>query len=437
MAMNRSRVALTLSATLLALWAAPADAQRPRAKQRTSSVQQASAKKRPGAKPLFGTKKRPGAKQRSRARQQPASAQPIPVQQPASVQPSDSAQPVSVQQPDSAQQLGSEQPTSVRPPDSTPQASSTLEATRDRPWAKDISKEDQELVVELFQAGNTLLKESIFVQAAEKYRKALEHWDHPAIHYNLALALISLDQPIEVHEHLVAAMRYGPEPLENEKFEYARNYKLLIEKQLARVEISCDVPGAAVTMDGKTLFMAPGRYEGLVRPGAHSIVARKEGYLPTDKSRTVMPGEQVRLDLKLYTSDDVIQYRRRWPVWTPWTVMGAGLAVAAGGGLLHLETANHYRAFDSGIEECSRGASAGSGCMPTPDLSAMKTRGDLMQKATFGAYSLGGAALVTGAVLLYLNQPRAHRIDPEQGKETVDITPLFGGTNGILVTFRF
>ncbi|HYO51798.1 PEGA domain-containing protein [Archangium sp.] len=410
--MNRSRLALTLSAALLVLWAAPADAQRPRAKQRTGAVQQPVSKKRNGTKQLLRTRQRPG------ARQQPISAQPPAPEQPVSVQPPAPEQPVPAQPPAPERQ----------------QASGTLEASGDRPWAKGISKEDQALVVELFETGNTLLKESIFVQAAESYRKALEHWDHPAIHYNLALALMNLDQPIEVHEHLVAAMRYGPEPLENEKFEYARNYKTLIEKQLARVEIACDLPGATVTLDGKTLFVGPGRHEGLVRVGTHSIIALKEGYLPTEKSRTLMPGEQVTLDLKLYTSDQVTQYRRRWPAWTPWVVMGSGLAVAAGGGLLHLETSKSYSAFDAGItERCL------SGCERAPDdLAAMKARGDLMQKAAMGAYSIGGAALLTGAVLFYLNQPQAYRIDPDQGDATVDVTPLLSGdTNGVLATFRF
>jgi hypothetical protein len=35
-----------------------------------------------------------------------------------------------------------------------------------------------------------------------------------------------------------------------------------------------------VSLDGKELFMAPGRYEGVVEPGGHEVVARKPGRTP-------------------------------------------------------------------------------------------------------------------------------------------------------------
>ncbi|QRK13483.1 PEGA domain-containing protein [Archangium violaceum] len=392
--MNTSKVALTMSAALLALWAVPAEAQRPRPRQ------QAGAQK--------SARKQTGSKQRGRARPD-----------------SPAAESAHAGTTPDAPVLAS-QPTSPQQPNTS------LEPVGERPWANGVSKQQQDTAMALFQAGNTLLKESVFVQAAEKYRQALAAWDHPAIHYNLALALMNLDQPIEVHEHLVAALRYGPAPLENEKFEYARNYKTLMERQLARVDISCDTPGATVTMDGQTLFVAPGRYTGLVRPGAHSIVASKEGFLPTDQSRTLLPGETTTLELKMFTSEDLIEYRRKWPAWMPWLVAGAGMAVGGGSSWLHLQARDNIRALDAGVTECG-------GCFLTPSLDANRTRANTYQTLAIGGYAVGGAALITGVVLVYLNQPQPHRIDPTQKKvEVVGVTPLIGGgTGGLLTTFRF
>ncbi len=45
----------------------------------------------------------------------------------------------------------------------------------------------------LFRDANALLKESRFQDAAKVYDEAITIGDHPAIHYNLALALMSLD----------------------------------------------------------------------------------------------------------------------------------------------------------------------------------------------------------------------------------------------------
>lgn len=412
--MNRSRFAFTLSAALLTLWTAPVEAQTPGGSQKTAAVRK-PVKKQSGAK-------QPGSKQRRGTRRQPV-AEPAPESSVSEI-PATSDAPL-----DAALQPAAEPPHLVPPPPSTQPASG---AAAERPWAKGVSKEQQEAAMALFQAANALLKESVFVQAVEKYREALAAWPHPAIHYNLALALMNLDQPVEVHEQLVAALRYGPAPLEQEKYEYARNYRTLMERQLARVELSCDTPGTTVTLDGQTLFVAPGRYSGLVRPGAHSIVATKEGFLPTDQSRTLLPGETAALELKMFTSEDLLEYRRRWAAWMPWMVVGAGVAVGAGSGWLHLQARDNLRALDAGVTQCG-------GCFLSPNLDATLTRGNTYQGLAMGGYAAGGAALITGVVLVYLNQPQPYQIDPNQKKlEVVGVAPLIGGgTGGILTTFRF
>ncbi len=132
----------------------------------------------------------------------------------------------------------------------------------DRPWAKGVSEAKREEAIALFRRGNELLKDSVFVKAAATYRQALAAWDHPAIHYNLVLALLNLDQPEEVYEHLEAAMKYGPAPIEQDKFEQAKAYKNLVAKQLSELDVRCDVAGATVTLDGRPLFTAPGHYQG-------------------------------------------------------------------------------------------------------------------------------------------------------------------------------
>lgn len=308
------------------------------------------------------------------------------------------------------------------------------QAGAERPWAQGVSPEKQKTALELFRAGNALLKESIFVQAAEKYRQALALWDHPAIHYNMALALLNLDQPIEVHEHLEAAMRYGAAPLDAEKFENARAYKTLVEKQLSRVIITCESPGATVTMDGRVLFVAPGRYEGLARPGPHTLRVSLEGHPTTDLSRTLLPGETAPLALKLYTAEELTRYRRHWAAWKPWALMGAGVAVALGGGALHMQSRDSYRDFDTQVSACG-------GCVPPQGVTDLRIRGDNFQRAALGTYALGGAAVITGAVLAYINRPQPYRINPgavESEPQAVNLAPLLGGRErGIQATFRF
>lgn len=317
-------------------------------------------------------------------------------------------------------------------PAAKPTPPETAPAETSRPWADGVSEQDQAQAMALFREGNGLLKDSVFVQAAQKYRDALKHWDHPAIHYNLVLALLNLDQPVEVHQHLTMAMKHGPAPLDMDKFEQARAYLTLIEKQLAKVSIRCDVEGANVVMDGRPLFVAPGHYEALVRAGPHTIVATREGYLTNETSPTLAAGQTTSFDLRLFTSDDLTRYKRRWPTWMPWVVVAAGAAVGGTGGLLHDNARNEFRAFDAGIDACG-------GCIPGATLQQNRTQGNTLQTMAFVSYGVGAAAVATGATLVYLNRLEPYKVKPEDLQiEAVSVVPVVGrGEGGVMATVRF
>lgn len=423
--MNASRCALLLAAALLALWATPGAAQPSESSPATASkkLKKSTSAKKPSA--------RKGTRGKKPAAPEDTAAEPPPEKQPSEatlLDPPAAAASDKPVLPAAAPSPALAAPTTSAPP--TAPTSSAPEA--ERPWAKGVSKQDQEKALELFRQGNALLKENIFAQAAEKYRQALALWSHPAIHYNLALVLMNLDQPLEVHEHLEEALRYGSLPLEAEKFEYAKHYKTLVEQQLSRVEVACDKPGALVTVDGKAVFTAPGHYSTLVRPGAHTVVASLQGYLPNNQSRNLLPGQTATFELPLFTSEELTHYRRKLPAALPWVVMGAGAALAGGSALLHLQARDDFRAFDTGITDCG-------GCVPQGALAAQRSQGTLMQNVAIGGYAVGGAALITGAVLAFINQPQAYRVEPGQlSLEHVSLSPLLGGgSGGVQASLRF
>ena len=298
------------------------------------------------------------------------------------------------------------------------------------PWARNVRPEEQAAARELFRKANELLQDSNFAEAAKTYREALDVWNHPAIHYNRALALMPLDQPLEILQHLEAALKHGAEPLGVQKFDYARSYKDLLEKQQVRLVITCDTPGAVVTLDGKPLFVGPNRYEGLVRAGDHTIIATKEGFWPTEKKGPLLPGTR-EVDLKLYTEKQLTGYRTQWPAWRPWAVAGAGAAFLAGGGLLHLQARDRFTSFDGAINKCG-------GCVPESTVTARLDDGSNLQKLAYGSYAVGGAVLLTGAVLLFLNQPQSYRMSPDQLEGAASVSAFIGnGSAGATATFHF
>lgn len=318
-------------------------------------------------------------------------------------------------------------------------STTTLEsdAPQQRPWADGVSKEDQRAAIELFEAGNALLADSLFIKAADQYREALQHWDHPAIHYNLALALLNLDQPLEVYHALEKAMAYGPAPLDIDKFERARSYQQLVLKQLASIEVICNEPGAKMTMDGKDILVGPGRYKALVRVGQHNFIATKRGYLPTNETRTFEPGEEATIELVLFTEADKTLRVRRWSGWKPWAMVGAGVGVGLLGGSMHYLSQQSFAEFDELVDtKCEQDDEPG--CQPGEIPTDARDRGRLQQKIAIASYATAGAVLTTGFILVYLNRERVIRTDVVEDSAKMTITPVVSpDIAGVTAHFRF
>lgn len=328
-----------------------------------------------------------------------------------------------------------------------------------RPWAVGVTPENQQKALRLFREGNTLLKDSVFGQAAVKYREALGFWDHPAIHYNMVLALLNMDRPTEVLQHLEKAMAYGPDPIDPEKFEQAKSYKALTQAQLTHLIVRCEEEGAVVSMDGQELFTAPGQFDGYVRPGPHSIVAKKEGFMNNEVSPALIAGGKAEYDMVLILAADAVEYRRRWAVWKPWTVFGAGIVVAGVGAALHISGRNAISDYDKEVE------AAGNAGVDADDIKGKKDSGLRNQKIGVAMYGVGGAAIAAGATLLVMNRskpynpvtgelmdtsdkPKDEKKDeaspaspsaPEEkkGAEVSFLPVLSPDTAGMMATFRF
>ena len=304
----------------------------------------------------------------------------------------------------------------------------------DRPWAIGVPKDRQAKAIALFRDGNAALKESLFPKASALYKEALASWDHPAVHYNLALALVNLDQPLEVHEHLTAALKYGPAPLDDDKYQQAQRYLALIERQLTRVTVTCSFAGAQVKLDGKPLFEGPGRWEGQVRAGTHTLTASKEGLLPDERTVVLPGGDQQTFDLKVFRSEELTEYRRAFSPAIPWATLGVGIAAAGAGLGLQLAAQGGFASYDKGISSCASGVNAG--CIPTPALQSQREAASGLQTGAYALYAVGGAAIVTSAILFYAGRPIAYRkgVNVEAVSLLPVITPSGGGA---VASFEF
>jgi hypothetical protein len=295
-----------------------------------------------------------------------------------------------------------------------------------RPWAAGISQERQKKALVVFRQGNAQLNDGLFARASETYRKALEAWPHPAIHYNLALAQMNLDQPIEAYENFRKAIVFGDGPLAKDKLEHAKDYMLLLEKQIATIEVACDKPGAKVSVDGKEVFVGPGMHRARVRIGRHTFVAEKTGYSTRINAPFIGPGENFRIELKLYTAEELTRYDRRWDAtWMPYAVMGGGVALGALGVVFELSARAKYNDYDKRVNACNTST---MGCPTTAELTDVRAAGDRFKLLGYVTYGVAGAAFGTGVLLAVLNRPKAYQIRPEdlqaEQDNRVSITPI-------------
>ena len=267
----------------------------------------------------------------------------------------------------------------------------------------------------LFEDGNRALADGLFKRAVALYRQALTHWDHAFVRYNLALALLELGQPITAHANMTHALRC-PDDLGQDRHEQARSYQRMLERQLARIEVTCTEPGANVRLDGSLLVPCPGRRTQLIAPGPHQLVASKRGHRDRVKTLSLPPGAErtVRITIDPIPPPAPAQPERRWAQWKPWVVVAAGSLVASTGGVLHWRSATNFSRADQVLHdlECSsRPAGDGvvDGCTLVElddDATTYRRRALWQQQWTYGVYAVAGGTLIAGALLVYANRPR-------------------------------
>jgi hypothetical protein len=307
---------------------------------------------------------------------------------------------------------------------------SRLAHADDKPWAAGVSDQEQAAALAMYREGNTEFEESRYKQALVKYEEAIKHWDHPAIRFNMAVALVNLDQPLEAYESLELAMKFGAAPLGADGFAQAVTYKKLLDGQLTHLRVTCDSDGAEVTLDGKPFLKCKGEAARLLLPGEHQVVASKPGYLTDNSPLVLVPGKEHVHVVKLAPLSTKLE--RRWPSSRPWILVGAGAGAALLGAVFELQSRSGYEAYDNYIaSECPSGCGPN---MPTttgkPLSSGQKDTAHLENIAGVSLMVAGGVTMAAGFVGVYLNIPR-----PVTEHMPV-VTPAPGGATATM-TWKF
>ena len=213
--------------------------------------------------------------------------------------------------------------------------------------------------------------------------------------------------------------------------------ELIPRSRLARVAVSCAEPEAEVTLDDEALMVCPGRVEKELMSGqTYTVAIERPGYLGEQK--TVTPEPRDHIDVTLRTTTIELQPRLRWSRWLPLSVVTAGLAVGIVGGVMQNQAVDNMAAYDSEID--TRCGPPVHGCDPDmvpAEVADLKTSAEQQNRLGVTMMIAGGAIIAGGLTLVFLNKPRARRVEkPSEPAPTVIPTVSREGV-GIATRFRF
>jgi hypothetical protein len=267
----------------------------------------------------------------------------------------------------------------------------------------------------LFAEGNELLQKYRLARAVEKYRQALEHWDHPAIHYNLAKALRGLDRPLEAYRHAELALQGGPEWLGAGE-EGQKNHDLILalkkelRAELAAITVTSAERGVQVTVGSERIALdSPA--EQMVLPGTQRMSAQKRGHQTLSESFMVRSGEFVTVTLSS---------RRPIAPWQPWAATGGGLALGIVGALLCVQASSSRDELERRArEQCSVMECTGT---DAEALASDWSSANLRWRIGLGSVAVGVGAVAIGGYFLVRNrQPEIRMTVIRRG--AVSLTP--------------
>ena len=295
----------------------------------------------------------------------------------------------------------------------------SLHAEPEEPWRVGVTDDQMARAKQVLDEATELFVAHRYPEALERFRAALAIWDHPALRFDIVRCLIQLDRPLEAADNLEHALAYGKAALPGTTYEQALEFQKLLANQIGVLAVHCREPEVAIRLDGRELGRCPLEQTIRVAPGDHFVVGSKRGFLTETRTAEVFGGKRAEVTISPVPLAKAAIEVRQWHAAIPWSVLGAGLAVAGVGGLLRLQATDDMAAYDTAIRlDCRT-----TGCSPTMVDRELNVRARHENEAAIGIASVGAAAAVVGGVLLYLN--RAHTIYPTVEGNAVGVRGAF------------
>jgi hypothetical protein len=262
----------------------------------------------------------------------------------------------------------------------------------------------------LVKQGVRKLREGDYVVALDLFSRAYALYPSPKIQFNLGQTYTELGRYLDGLRAYETFLVRLPPRTSGAVQRLTRDRIAELMRRIAVLTLECAEPGAAVTVDGQAQGHTPLSAPLRLMPGPHSVVVRKEGYLPVVWNLQLEAGQRltrrVRLERPRPKVVQVVWKTVRKPrkglplLWAGVAVTAAAALTAAITGGLALREQDFAKDVDK----------------PWSERVAAADRGRALQRATDGLLIATGV-LAAGALAWFLVVVR-----PSGGTERVRIS---------------
>ena len=290
----------------------------------------------------------------------------------------------------------------------------------------------------LLGQGTKLYQQGDVAGALEQFNAAYAAYASPKLMFNIGQANRDLRRPVEALEafekFLAGAADAPPEMIAD-----ARKSVAQLQEKLGRIQIDCETAGAEVSVDGRSVGLAPVPDPIWATPGRHQVAAKHASTAPALEDVDVTAGSVSTVTMRMpslaaplaapapraapgfdvQAAPPSSSTSEGWLLGRKWTWVAAGSTVLLAAGAVTTGLLMQSK-FDSLRSSCGAGNPARPGCSQS-DIDSVSSR-QTMANVFWG---LTAAAAVTTGVLFYF-----------EGRP-VTAAPMAGGATGFVATVRY
>ena len=164
--------------------------------------------------------------------------------------------------------------------------------------AADCRSTGQGAGAELLGQGTKLYEQGDVAGALEKFDAAYAAYASPKLMFNIGQCNRDLSRPVEALEafekFLESAADSSPDMIAD-----ARKSVAQLQKKLGRIQVNCETAGAEVSVDGKSVGLAPLPDPMWATPGLHQVTAKHASAAPAFEDVDVTAGSVSTVTVRL------------------------------------------------------------------------------------------------------------------------------------------